>query len=1594
MPLFVVAILIVTLVTALSVPSAASAQNEIENVFVVPDRQLRQRLDMAQDLLERKRYSEAVQVLTSVLEAKEDYLYQATGPTDNASGGRKLGSLKREARRMIGNLPPEAARAYELQFGDTARRRLNAALAAADLDAVADVSRQFPHTAAGQESLMLLGYSHMNRGRYLAAALCFQQVREAKSADEFEPGLSLMTWACWRLQDNEPQASESIQRLREKYGSETFEVGGVEYPIVKNGAINHELVEAIAQVRPEEQLHAIDWTIVGGNPTRTATSAGGRPLLIRPRWRQRISHDAATIDTVARARREFADQFIAAIPAAHPLALRDLIIMRSPQRLVAIDFKSGKRLWHIENLEPVDASAEASRTVLRGQPTNEESRIRRRLWKDRTFGMISSDGSAVFAIENIAGPENVGNEDDVELNSRPESPNELVAYDVAQSEGKRLWTVGGLHGVEPQLEGAYFLGPPLPLDGRLYTIVEQAGEIRLAVLGSGGRLLWTQQLAVVGSEIPYNRDRRLAGLSPSSAENVIVCPTGVGAIVAVDRTTRNLLWGYQYDRREIHDVDVRRPVFPGQFDGLPDQEEREIGSVSADDGVTLADGLVLVAPSDSDALHCVDLATGKPKWRNNHKRSTKADLYVATVYGNFAIVVSNNAVTAVSLGDGRRHDFPNLDLSADATPSGRGFRVDERYYLPLAGPNGGELIILDLEKREPVDRVSTGDGTTPGNLICYRGQIVSLGTEYLELYDDLDMLRRHVTAKLEQTPLDPWALTSLAETFAETEDHSQAIEKLRLARTQFEQLSRDTTERESQDEVDAGRLVARELLFKSLLAELRSDYAKNRSLANEIEPIISSNPEKIDYLHVVAEGRDRTGELAASLDAYLDLIDATRDDKSVVKMAADYSVRYAYWIRARLADLYSRLDAEPRQQLDARLQQSLAGIARNESSDRILDFLRYHGDHPLAIQARQMLFDNHSTDLDASDRIALLSALYRQGSPEQRRRAAANLALIYHDAGRPIEAAHYCRQLLDQWSDEIVAGNQAESNQKTGKEFVDSLPIHSTARNNAKMTTRQALDRSTAWPSGAVHVDRRVGGSYRQYAMPIKILSRSDLYPSGYTMEYVPQHHPQRLQIRDESGAVQWQAPLQQMASQYNIQSIPTARLVNNRLYLSVDRELLVLDRLEPTNGSSTIAWRTGNQEQRRQGRQRQRVQLSTRVLPRPWSDGDQRHIFLARRPQQALGPAVHGTVTHVQGNDLVARDTKTGSPVWIRHGLIRQGGAPYAELFGDESALILAYRDETNANVKKVGTAFESRAVVLRPVDGTTLVESARIPSPDRRWTTRGRHILEWRAGDGQTTLALFDPLEQSDAWTLDVDAGAKGTLLGEQQAVVMERSGRLRVIDIDSGNVLLERQLAPEPKLRGLYVFRDSQRYVVFVGQTAEGSSQRYRGRGQAENVAQFTGRVYALDLETGEPLWPRPATLGNQWLPLDQPHALPVVAFCHLSVDRLVTFSLLDKQTGALAASPVEIGLGQINGLVVEADIAKKQIQVSANSGRLGILAHFTDTPRPPAPPVQLVKLDDEPTLKKSFGNAMRFLGKAVGQDGKQKAEKKREPPAGDR
>jgi hypothetical protein len=169
------------------VPITTKQGADVDGVFLPMQRSSSRKLRQAEALIEEHRYTEALLLLDTILASPEDWFFQR-GKEDMT-----YRSLKREAERQIGQLPEKGLEIYQLQFGSTARRILQEAVSSGSMRGIANVAERYFHTKAGYEATVLMGYSHLDHGRSLAAALCFERlIAYPEAALRFEPTLPLL----------------------------------------------------------------------------------------------------------------------------------------------------------------------------------------------------------------------------------------------------------------------------------------------------------------------------------------------------------------------------------------------------------------------------------------------------------------------------------------------------------------------------------------------------------------------------------------------------------------------------------------------------------------------------------------------------------------------------------------------------------------------------------------------------------------------------------------------------------------------------------------------------------------------------------------------------------------------------------------------------------------------------------------------------------------------------------------------------------------------------------------------------------------------------------------------------------------------------------------------------------------------------------------------------------------------------------------------------------------------------------------------------------------------------------------------------------
>lgn len=1456
----------------------------------VEDRSTMQILIRAERLLEEERYGEAVRHLGTILEAEEDYFFQ---PDKSKPTHR---SLKADARRLIGEMPREGRESYELQYGAEARQMLDEALERGDASALADVSRRFFHTIAGYDATLVLGDYLLDRGQPLAAALCFERLLRSASLDaSLKPTLSVKLAACWARAGMTEKAIETLQELRQQHRGETVQVAGREVELFDDLASATDWLATHLDSRQPHQRGGDDrWLMFRGDASRNGITQGSSPLL-EPRWRVPTAIEPRTEELIARLRQAYLDRNVCGLPALHPLIVDDVVLMRTSNNLLAVDFSTGKRLWEVPVDDGIGRLLEGDSSAGNNPRATFDhlSVLEQRMWEDATYGTLSSDGRYVFSIEDLGTESNGSLRQQVfgfngrrqPVPSGPRGYNRLAAHEIRT--GKLKWEAGGPQGeFGLHLAGAFFLGPPLPLSGRLYALAEQNSEIRLLALDAQtGRADWSQQLAVVERDIMLDPLRRLAGATPSYADGVLVCPTAAGAVVAVDLTTRSLLWGYRFPVRQ----DGRSQFMAQRVGGIVTARgsSQNENSRWADASVVIADGCVLLTPVESEELHCLDLLDGSVLW----KRPREDNLYLACVRNGQVLLIGESSARCLRLSDGE--SAWASDVTLDAMPSGYGFVSGNQYFLPLAS---AEVIAINIETGAIESRAKSRKGNVPGNLISYQGQIISQNVDWVESFYQFASLEQRVAAALERRPDDPVALALNGELLLHQGKLESAIADLRRSH----QLQPNPR--------------TRELLVDALLEGLESNFEANQEAAAEIEQLVEQPADRAAFHRVMAAGLKRQGRHSAAFEAYLKLADSLAGASELERIDDIRSVRRDRWVQAGIASLRDAASDADRATMDHAIARRLESALQSRDPDGLRQFIEFFGRMRLADEAREGLIDRLSGSETLLERQLHLARLEQSDDDETARRAVARLARLLRDAGRSDEALTYYERLAGEFADvECLDG-------KTGRELLAEL--------QPDETLQRRLSGQSLWPDGAVETTHLDETNQQQRFYPCEIEGDRGPFYKEMTVEV---DHGQAIQGRDGLGHVRWRLPLNEPGSstpRLNINpAVVRGKVHGHLLVLSLGEQLLAIDTLAATGGRDTVRvlWSREITDSLPGVAMHRGIHANQMALP--WGGRKTVVADSYGKPIGQIGPLTADHLCFQESRKLVAVHPRTGEVLWTRLDV-----EPGSDLFGDDDYLF----------VVEPGAA---EALVLDPLDGRELARRA-VPPGKNRMTTIGRRVLVWDDAGARQQIRLVDPWTEDVLWEHGF-TNARCDLLG-QDAVGIVETGRFTLLNLRDGKPLIQ---APVDPLRGMHeIFllgTETQILLITNSQASTRSGVFIRPvPGGMNRSPLVNGYVYGFDRRTGERVWSR--RIDRQGLSLDQPSLLPVLVFASIVYERQqqnarnsnhVKILCIDKRSGRTVYQEQTPGPDLAN-FDLDADLKNRVVDLKLL--RKTVRMKFTDKP----------------------------------------------------
>lgn len=708
--------------------------------FISPPRELIRPLMRARRAIAENEPNRAAELIGQFLieSPSVDYLIAS----DSTRKSMSSVSLRQTAEAMLAKLPESAIESYRLRYGVPARHQLELAIAKNDTAKFGEIAMRYFFTEAGQKATMILGHHELDRGNSISAAACFQKVLTlSPSPSKYEPELSILLATSQSLAGDNESAKKTLDSLRNVQGRKPIIFQGYTTPLFRSNEDSITwLTGLIGNTKFSKSLVVNQWLMEGGNAKRNARSGRGLPFQ-KPLWSIDL-HEPA--DSVSSNLRGINPQLQGRInlPTHNVYAAGGTILYSSVGQTFGVDFRTGKRKW-VYPSKDLSPKVNLNLNQLSNGFSNRSYGVQNR--QPRRAAFAASDGSHLYVVP-FQSPQ-------VQLNVYPprvqKSPsNQLVAVDLA-AQGRLLWSIG-----KPEIDAnsefkeeaaapkngtidinnARFLGAPLPVGNELYVICSLEQSNQLLVLDRvTGKLKWRQHLAenlALQSSSSRYTPVQSANLTPSYANGLIVCPTGTGAIVAIDVATRTFLWGHQYHSNR--------------------RSSSMLNGIWKNARLVIDGNRVTFSSPEANRLLCLNLETGQPlSTFGSTGISIAGSLYLACVENDHAVVVSQSTVEAVELAT--RKTAWKCAIGDYGQPSGRGFAADGFYFLPTTDKY---LLKIDLAKGEILESVTTD--STLGNLIAYQGTVISIDAKTLACFETDITAASHLKQALAQvkTPED------------------------------------------------------------------------------------------------------------------------------------------------------------------------------------------------------------------------------------------------------------------------------------------------------------------------------------------------------------------------------------------------------------------------------------------------------------------------------------------------------------------------------------------------------------------------------------------------------------------------------------------------------------------------------------------------------------------------------------------------------------------------------------------------------------------------------------------------------------------------
>ncbi|MCS7166398.1 MAG: PQQ-binding-like beta-propeller repeat protein [Gemmatales bacterium] len=1494
-----------------------------EPIRLPRDRNAERKLEEARRLIKEQEWRQAIELLQAMLDEKEDKFLQ------DAQG--RWASVRSEVNRLLSSMGQEGLQHYEQYFGAQAKALLQQALQAGDLQKLAEVAVRFLHTEAGAEALAALGTVQLDQGSPIMAALYFDKLLKRVGGPAQLPTMTLVKAAFALERAGQVELRELVwEELKRRELPE---------PLAR---LSHQELRQLAAAGGNVRFHRerFDWPVFGGDLTHTAVSEGTAPFLEavyeRPTFR-----DPRVRNEVDSAAQRITGRRGIVLPGSLPASFGDMILYRTTYGLEAIHARTGERLWHSAECDHEDSSLDKILTAggrlsatitLLAQYRNIGPRA---FVYNTLLGTLSTDGQLAYFVEDTPLPpisyrRHMGGfmpgGMPVDLGGFSQG-NVLTA--VRLSGGSAAWTIDvpRLPANSP-LAYSFFLGPPLPLAGKLYALVETNGEIRLVCLEANtGSVNWIQPLCYVERRVTEEPERRLEACHLAYSDGILVCPTNAGIVLAVDLLTRSLVWAQPYESLLwlVDDPSFRGRVRPA----VPIRQPGQFFLYEPFwyyNAPMIAEGKVVFTAPDSNKLYCLNLQDGTNAWGPLVQEA--GDLYVAGIYHGRILIVGRERVRALNLADGK----PVWSVAVPA-PSGRGVANATTYFLPT---QTGEVLAISLQDGVILGRSQSAKKEPLGNLLFHNGYLIAQGTTSLVAYPQLSVRQTEIARALEKNPNDPVALTERGVLYLHWGEIERAIADFRAALHQ--EMSYDLRRRAQQKLFEALAIQ-----FNRNFAAYEKDLAQFEQLTRIPEPPAGETPElqalrlteerqrRATYLYLLARGREAQGRYSEAFQAYLELGKLGSQPPVSLPGETTGQVIPEALAEARMLSLLERpLPQDQLRQCLEVVEREWQRVRSSTNLEEIKRFVALMGDiGETGVQARLHLAEQYQGVGQFAEAEHVLLSLLSHINENAVARGLEALARLHARTGNMDAAVFFYTRLAEQFPELPV------SDGKTGRQIFDELAT------DKRFLPFLDAGKQTWLPTRSEIRCRVESGNFPQFNLVQ--LDTSEVkwsLPHAYILAINVNQYPQQLRIyergRGEDGLKNVATlPLEQ----HNVAGVDKAQIshralkcqgagslvyfswgsylyaVNVRLKRIIWRQDLASEAMQflHPNAKPYVHWDASVSDWVVNYPDGTRERLYTQFL------GTSRYVAYYRRDQGlvVVDPMASGS------------ESPQGRMLWQK-----PLASPPVEMFGDERVICLVLRGGERGD-----TPY--RVVALSAKTGEVITVPDFLPAWQQRKQAIGRHLLLCESfPNGQENWRLYDVLTGRNVWTrrLHNVLGAPESLVPGTVARITlaprnasdERAGELvphlTILDVRSGRVIASCELPEGTVLQQVpsYVLADDFHWYLLYNKTNNRINvggailQLANGRqiythGTLMRTVLVEGPAVAWDRVSGQFRWK--TDLPAQTLIVERFEELPILVLA--SWQR----TPLDNLNRRFMEMTLVHGVDKRNGKIVEQEMAMR-------------------------------------------------------------------------